>query len=219
MSDKLERMDRLQQIVAECRACGLVETRKKVVFGEGHLDSQVLFVGEGPGQTEDETGRPFVGKSGKLLRDLIKAIGITDCYIANIVKCRPPGNRPPEQSEIDICIKFLKKQIEILSPKAIVLLGRTAVKAIFPDHTGTPIDVLRDKPLNSMKFEGISVVVTYHPSALLRDPGKKPKTLQDFLKIKNLISLLYQDPGHGPVNGDVPTEQLSIPQGVGVHGG
>jgi uracil-DNA glycosylase family 4 len=116
-----------------------------MVFGEGNPNAIVMFVGEGPGKEEQETGRPFVGRCGKLLRDMIRAIEIPEehHYIANVVKDRPPGNRPPENEEIEACSKFLKKQIEIINPKVLVLLGRTAVKALMPNEANTPIGTLR----------------------------------------------------------------------------
>jgi DNA polymerase len=163
-----------------------------MVFGEGSPDAQLLYIGEGPGMDEDLSGRPFVGRSGKLLRNLSEAIGlnlIDQVYIANVCKCRPPNNRPPEPEEIEQCSKFLKKQIEFIGPKLIALLGRTAVKAILPDHAKTPIEVLRGK-VGTLSYEGTPVMVTYHPSALLRDPSRKVLVREDFLWIKNFIGSL-----------------------------
>ena len=124
----MDRLLKLQSIAKKCCNCELGKTRKKLVFGEGNPDALFMVIGEAPGKTEDELGRPFVGRSGQLLRKMLLAIGLDplkDVYISNIVKCRPPGNRDPEKSEIETCIKFLRKQIEIIQPKL-----------IFPDHSG-----------------------------------------------------------------------------------
>jgi DNA polymerase len=165
-----------------------------MVFGEGNPNAIVMFVGEGPGKEEQETGRPFVGRCGKLLRDMIRAIEIPEehHYIANVVKDRPPGNRPPENEEIEACSKFLKKQIEIINPKVLVLLGRTAVKALMPNEANTPIGTLRTfkghlvytQPVTETNHFYASVIVTYHPSALLRTPYRKTDAKEDFLFIQ-----------------------------------
>jgi uracil-DNA glycosylase family 4 len=150
-----------------------------------------MFIGEAPGREEDKQGIPFCGRSGQLLRKMIAAVGLTpeDWYIANIVKDRPPDNRVPEQAEIDSCIRFLRKQIEIIGPELLVLLGRTAVKGLLPQFKDTPIDALRDQTKDAVpiEFEGVRVLVTYHPSALLRDPSKKPKSAADFRYIEAVV--------------------------------
>lgn len=158
-----------------------------MVFGEGGIYATVMFVGEGPGAEEQKAGRPFVGRSGKLLRDMIRAIGISEGghYIANVVKDRPPNNRPPEPEEIACCSKFLKKQIGIIQPKLIVLLGKTAVKGLCPDKEKESIDKLRSLK-GFLHYEGIPVVVTYHPSALLRTPWRKTAAREDFLFIQQV---------------------------------
>jgi DNA polymerase len=168
-----------------------------MVFGEGNPDAIVMFIGEGPGKEEGLTGRPFVGRSGTLLRDMIKAIGIPEehHYIANVVKDRPPGNRPPESEEIEACSKFLKKQIEIIVPRLLVLLGRTAVKAIIPEHAKTRIDNLRSMKGGLTYFVespllNVPVIVTYHPSALLRTPWRKVGAKEDFLFIQEVYKSL-----------------------------
>jgi DNA polymerase len=162
-----------------------------MVFGDGSFDAKIFFTGEGPGADEQRQGIPFVGRSGKLLRKMIEAIGLNreDFYIANVVKDRPPDNRLPEPDEIEFCVKFLKKQIEIIEPKLIVLLGRTAVKGLLPEHKATPLDHLRDqsKELGAFKFNDIPIVVTFHPSALLRDPGRREKAKEDFRYIQNVF--------------------------------
>jgi len=191
MNEKDTRLEKLQEIIKSCRNCILGSSRKKPVFGEGPSNSVVLTIGEAPGREENETGRPFVGRAGKLLRKMLLVIGLDpekNVFIANILKCRPPNNRPPEQREIDECINFLKKQIEIISPEIILLLGRTAVKGLFPEHTKTPLDILRKESKNGlMMYNGIRVLVTYHPSALLRDPSRRVGAHEDFTYLKDLI--------------------------------
>jgi len=154
-----------------------------MVFGDGDPDAWLMFIGEAPGREEDQAGIPFIGRSGQLLRKMIAAIGLTpeDWYIANILKDRPPGNRVPEPEEIGFCIKFLHKQIEIIHPEIIVLLGKTAVKGLMPDRAAARVDDLRQesKSLN-LRYNDIPIIVTYHPSALLRDPSKKVMAAQDF---------------------------------------
>ena len=161
-----------------------------MVFGEGNVNAIVMFIGEAPGKDEDLSGRPFVGRSGKLLRAMIQAIGLMDrCFIANIVRCRPPNNRPPEPEEIESCVKFLDKQIEIISPQLLVLLGRTAVKGLVPEHKAVPLDVLRAASKEgSLLYKGIPALVTYHPSALLRDPSRKVGSAEDFRYLQKKFS-------------------------------
>lgn len=184
--EKTQRLGRLRDIALQCRACPLVLESKKMVFSDGDPDAALMFIGEAPGRDEDASGVPFVGRSGKLLRELIKAVGLNpveDCYIANIVKHRPPGNREPAKEEIEICVKYLRKQIEIIAPKFIVLLGRTAVKGLLPlERSYESIEGLRarSRVAGQLDYMNIPVAVTYHPSALLRDPSKKSKVLEDF---------------------------------------
>ena len=179
---KTERLEKLKNLCEACHQCSLGPTRTKLVFGDGFPDALFVFVGEAPGKDEDRVGLPFVGRSGKLLRAMIQAIEFTDkCYIANICKCQPPKNRPPEDKEIETCVKFLNKQIEIIAPKALVLLGRTAVKGLLPEHKKAPLDLLRGASKeNLLSYNGIPVYVTYHPSALLRDSARKVGALEDF---------------------------------------
>lgn len=178
------RMTKLYEIVEACGACPLVKGRPKFVFGEGSLNALVMFIGEGPGQKEAETGRPFVGRSGTLLRDMIRAIELLeeDYYIANIVKCRPPDNRQPEKEEIEICVKYLRKQIDIIRPKLLVLLGKTAIKGLCPIFAKDSIEKLRSmtKSLGIITYCEIPVMVTYHPSALLRTAWRKVGAKEDF---------------------------------------
>jgi len=190
MDDKLSRLEKLRDVVVQCRACPLYENRPKMVFGEGDPSALIMFVGEGPGADEQREGLPFVGRCGKLLREMIKAIGIIEKhhYIANVVKDRPPGNRPPEPEEIDVCSKFLKKQIEIIAPRLLVLLGRTAVKALIPDHSKTRIEDLRNMK-GCLTYLNIPVIVTYHPSALLRTPWRKAGAKEDFKYLQEIYKM------------------------------
>lgn len=170
----------------ECTACKLSETRHNVVFGEGGENAKVMFVGEGPGETEDLTGRPFVGKAGMLLDKMLLAAEIEreKVYIANIVKCRPPHNRDPEQSEEDACIEHLRNQVRIIRPQLIVCLGRIAAcRLISPDFKVTR------QHGQLIKKGNIMFIGTYHPSALLRNPENKPAAFEDMLK----IAKIYKD--------------------------
>jgi DNA polymerase len=166
----------LRQAALHCRACGLCETRRTVVFGEGPTDAKLMFIGEGPGADEDAQGRPFVGRAGELLTRMITAMGFdraTEVYIANVVKCRPPGNRTPLPEEADACIGFLKRQIRLLSPKVIVTLGATPLLHLFQMKGITKIRG------NWLDWEGIKVMPTYHPAYLLRDERKKIDVWRD----------------------------------------
>lgn len=190
-----KRLLKLKEIALQCTNCELFRTRGSLVFGEGSVDAQIMFVGEGPGKEEDKTGVPFVGRSGKLLRKMIKAIELEEkyYYIANIVKCRPPNNRIPETEEIKMCIKFLKKQIEIIEPTLIVLLGKTAVMGLCPAFTTYSVEKLRSmtKSLGMVTYEDIPVMVTYHPSALLRAAWRKEGAKEDFIFLKNVFNDLF----------------------------
>lgn len=173
-------LENLKYKCLSCRDCKLYKTRNNVVFGEGDPNADIMFVGEGPGQTEDETGRPFVGKAGQLLDKYLLAVGLKreEVYIANIVKCRPPGNRDPEDGEAEACIKHLREQVKIIRPRFIVCLGRIAAcRLISPDFKVTR--------QHGQFFErgGIRFMGTYHPSALLRNPGNRPDAYEDFLKL------------------------------------
>ena len=173
-------LETLKAQCGECTACELSKTRHNVVFGEGNGNADVMFVGEGPGETEDLTGRPFVGKAGILLDKMLLAADIDreKVYIANIVKCRPPKNRDPEKSEEDACIGHLRNQVRLIRPKLIVCLGRIAAcRLISPDFKVTR---QHGEVINK---GNISFIGTYHPSALLRYPENKPAAFEDMLKI------------------------------------
>ena len=165
-----------------CHSCGLCETRTNVVFGQGAEDAEVLFVGEGPGQSEDEQGLPFVGRSGQLLDKYLFAIDLdraSNCYIANIVKCRPPHNRDPLETEQDACIGYLRNQVALIRPKIIVCLGRIAAKRLIDaDYRITK------QHGQWVEKSGVWMTAIYHPSALLRDVSKRPETFDDLLSIR-----------------------------------
>jgi DNA polymerase len=180
--------DRLAALRAEtlgCRRCKLCEQRKTVVFGEGNRHPDVLFVGEAPGAVEDQTGRPFVGPAGQLLDRILQgAMGLqrSDVYIANINKCRPPGNRQPEPDEVAACLPFLRQQVALLQPRVVVALGRTAAQNLL--GTQEPMRALRGRDLT---YEGIPTVVTWHPAFLLRDPSHKRETWEDIKRLNRLL--------------------------------
>ena len=187
--DNISRLGALRDIALQCRQCSLYESRHKLVFGDGSPTAWVMFIGEAPGREEDLSGIPFCGRSGRLLRNMIAAIGLEsdDWYIANILKDRPPANRVPEPEEIACCIKFLHKQIDIIRPQFLVLLGKTAVKGLLPDKADMRMNELRDESKKiEMSVKDIPVLITYHPSALLRDPSKKALAAYDFRFIQAL---------------------------------
>lgn len=171
----------LEQQCNNCTKCGLCATRNNVVIGVGNRDADIMFIGEGPGEQEDIQGEPFVGAAGKLLDDMLSIIDLDreKCYIANIVKCRPPNNRDPLEEEQDACIAYLRNQVALVKPKVIVCLGRVAAKRIIdPEYRitrshGQWID-----------RNDVWITAIYHPSALLRDPSKRPETFDDLLSIR-----------------------------------
>lgn len=182
--------DELKEKCLSCRNCALCQTRRNLVFGVGRQDADVMFVGEGPGEQEDIQGEPFVGAAGKLLDDMMSIIDLdrTNTYIANIVKCRPPGNRDPEEHEQDACIDYLYNQISLIKPKIIICLGRVAAKRlIHPDFR-----ITREHGSWICK-NGIWITAIYHPSALLRDTSKRPETFYDLLEIRNKIKEVHAD--------------------------
>jgi uracil-DNA glycosylase len=175
----------LREAVRACRACGLCAQRKQAVFGVGAATAQWLFVGEGPGADEDELGDPFVGQAGKLLDSMLAAIGLArgrEVYIANVVKCRPPGNRTPTPEESQACAPFLDRQIELLAPRLIVALGKTAATRLL--GTEASLASLRGR---THRYRGTPVVVTYHPAYLLRTLPEKAKAWEDLLFARRLL--------------------------------
>jgi DNA polymerase len=167
----------LEQAVSACRACGLCEGRRNTVFGVGDLQPDWLVVGEAPGENEDLQGEPFVGQAGKLLDNMLAALGVArgrGVYIANVLKCRPPGNRNPEPEEIAQCEPFLRRQVELLRPKVILAMGRFAVHTLL--QTTEPVGRLRGRV---HRYGEVPVVVTYHPAYLLRNLPDKAKAWAD----------------------------------------
>lgn len=192
----IERMDwaALQQDVAACRACGLCRQRRQAVLGVGDTDADWLFIGEGPGAEEDARGEPFVGPAGKLLDAMLAAIDLRrgdDVYIANAVKCRPPGNRTPESAEMAACAPYLKRQIALLQPRLIVLLGRAAAHALLGNQGS--LAGLRGQTFHYFTPEdgagGIPMLVTYHPAYLLRTLPDKAKAWEDLCRARTLMRL------------------------------
>ncbi len=174
----------LERRCLSCRECGLCDTRNHVVFGVGNRQADVLFVGEGPGQQEDLTGIPFVGAAGQLLDEMLRIIDLHrgNCYIANIVKCRPPRNRDPLEIEQAACIGYLWEQIALIQPKIIVCLGRiSAGRLIHPDFR-----ITREHG-QWIQRDGVWYTAMYHPSALLRDVSKRPDTFSDLLRLRAKI--------------------------------
>jgi uracil-DNA glycosylase len=175
------------QVQTDCTRCRLhKQGRKQIVFGVGNPRAELMFVGEGPGADEDEQGEPFVGRAGQLLNKMIEAMGLKreHVYIANVVKCRPPGNRTPEKDECDTCSPFLMRQIDAIGPKAIVALGAVAAKTLL--GVADSMNNLRQR---SYDFRGTTLFVTYHPAYLLRDPRQKAETWKDLQKVMAFLGL------------------------------
>ncbi len=181
----------LETACLSCQKCGLCQARRQVVFGVGNPRAQVMFVGEGPGENEDLQGEPFVGRGGQLLDKYLAAVDLdrrTNVYIANIVKCRPPQNRDPLPEEQEACIPWLRNQFALLRPQIIVCLGRVAAMRLMkPD-----IKITKEHGIFVEK-NGVLMMATLHPAALLRNPGQKPAALEDFLKLREKIDQLGCD--------------------------
>jgi DNA polymerase len=175
----------LDATVKACTDCGLHKGRTNTVFGKGNPDTKVMFIGEGPGRDEDLKGEPFVGRSGQLLTKMLAAIdlGREDVYITNIVKCRPPDNRDPQEDEVRCCEKYLTAQIDVIRPSIICALGRVAAHWLL--DTKESLAGLRS---SENTYHGIPVLVTYHPAALLRNPGLKRGAWEDFKRLRTIIS-------------------------------
>jgi len=176
----------IRENLGECTRCKLHKTRKKIVFGDGNPRAQLVFVGEGPGADEDAQGLPFVGRAGKLLTQMIEAMGLQrkDVYICNVVKCRPPENRQPEKDEVTECSPFLLRQIDTIAPKVIVCLGSTAAQTILQTNRG--ISHFRGEWL---EFRGRKLMATYHPAYLLRNPAAKSEVWKDLQKVMAELGL------------------------------
>jgi len=172
--------------IGDCTRCKLHTLgRRQIVFGVGNPDADLMFVGEAPGADEDVQGEPFVGRAGQLLTKIIEAIGLRrdDVYIANVIKCRPPQNRNPEPDEVDTCEPFLFEQIAAVRPKVIVALGKFAAQALL--RTDDPISRLRGRPFD---YRGATLVPTFHPAYLLRNPSSKREVWEDMKLVKKLLS-------------------------------
>ena len=173
--------DALYEECIHCQKCGLAETRTNVVFGEGARDAEVMFIGEGPGEQEDRTGRPFVGRAGQLLDDMLAMIDLKreKVFIGNMVKCRPPQNRDPLNIEQEACIGYLRNQVALLKPKIIVCLGRIAAMKLIKED----FKITREHG-QWIEKAGVWMMAMYHPSALLRDPRKRPESFEDLKSLQ-----------------------------------
>ena len=176
-----ETWEELEESIKNCKNCKLCNNRTNIVFGEGNKNADVMFIGEGPGADEDAEGRPFVGKAGKLMNNAFEGIGIKreEVYIANVVKCRPPNNRNPEEDEATTCLNYLRNQVLLIKPKIIVLLGSVALKNILGKEYG--ITAARGKWIEK---KDILYMPTWHPAALLRDENKKIEFWNDLKLVK-----------------------------------
>ncbi len=181
--------EELEESIKNCKKCKLCTNRNNIVFGEGNKQAKVMFIGEGPGADEDSQGIPFVGKAGQLMNKCFEGLGIKrqEFYIANIVKCRPPSNRVPEQDEADACLDYLRNQVVLVKPEIIVLLGSTALKNILGKEYG--ITSSRGKWVES---KGILYMPTWHPAALLRDENKKIEFWQDLKEVRKKMESLSE---------------------------
>jgi uracil-DNA glycosylase family 4 len=177
----------IREDLGDCTRCRLHQQgRKQIVFGVGNPEADLMFIGEGPGADEDEQGEPFVGRAGQLLNKMIEAMGIKreDVYIANVVKCRPPGNRTPERDECDTCSPFLYRQIDVIKPKAIVALGAVAAKTLLGLN-----DTMANMRGQWFDYRGTKLRVTYHPAYLLRDPRQKGEAWKDLQEVMKYLGL------------------------------
>ena len=175
----------LEQQCLACQKCALSDTRHNVVFGVGNQNAEVMFIGEGPGENEDLQGEPFVGRAGQLLDDMLEIIDLSrksNVYIANIVKCRPPQNRDPLNTEQDACIGYLRNQVALIRPKIIVCLGRIAAMKIIKED----FKITRE---HGQWFErnGVHMMAMFHPAAILRDPRRRPEAFEDLKKLEKKI--------------------------------
>jgi len=193
----------LYEDVANCQECILAQGRKNPVPGEGPENAEIVFIGEGPGFHEDQQGRPFVGAAGNLLEELLESIGLRreDVYICNVIKCRPPGNRDPSPEEIEACKKFLDRQVEIISPRMIVTLGRISMERYFP---GAKISQIHGQP---RKIGGTIHYPMYHPAAALHQPKWRQVVKDDMSRIPQLLA---QSDGIAEVDLPQDAEQLSL---------
>ncbi len=199
----MSRFDDLIQQIQSCTRCTLSEKRIRAVPGEGEWDADIMFIGEGPGYHEDRQGRPFVGPAGKVLEELLASIGLRrqDVYITNMIKCRPPNNRDPLPGEMESCRSYLDEQIEMISPKVIVTLGRFSFAKFFP---GESISRARGKP---RRWKDLIVYPMYHPAATLHNPNLRPALETDFNRLPSLIQNVVEAPEPAP---EATSQQLSL---------
>ena len=186
-SDPASALRLIREDIGDCTRCRLhKQGRKQIVFGVGNPKAELMFIGEAPGADEDEKGEPFVGRAGQLLTNMIKAMGLSreEVYIANIIKCRPPGNRTPERDECETCSPFLFRQIEVVKPKVIVALGAVAAKTLLAVNAS--MGELRGRWYD---FRNTKLAVTYHPAFLLRDPRQKKETWKDLQMVMKELGL------------------------------
>ena len=191
MPQEIIPLETLYDQASRCRGCELWQGRTNLVFGVGNPQADVLIVGEAPGEQEDLQGEPFVGRAGKLLNEMLGYAGLRreDVYIANVLKCRPPFNRDPRPEEAQACRAFLMRQLELLEPKVLILMGRHAVNALLAESNIRSIEALREKHHECTLFgKTVPTVVTYHPSYLLRNPVAKEKSWHDLLLAKSLLA-------------------------------
>jgi DNA polymerase len=184
---KAETLDEVYDLIKDCTKCSLGETRNKFVFGSGNPNADVMLIGEAPGAEEDKQGLPFVGRAGKLLTDILKAINFSreDVYIANILKCRPPNNRDPKPDEIETCRPHLNKQMDLIKPKVILCLGKVAANSLLNKR-----ESLSNFRGNVYEYNNTKVMVTYHPAALLRNPQWKRRCWEDVQQFRKLYDKL-----------------------------
>jgi uracil-DNA glycosylase len=187
VTDPVQALKLIREDLGDCTRCRLhKQGRKQIVFGVGNPKAELMFIGEAPGADEDQQGEPFVGRAGQLLNNMIKAMGLRreDVYIANIIKCRPPGNRTPERDECETCSPFLMRQIAAIKPKAIVALGAVAAKTLLAINA--PMSEFRGRWFD---FRGTKLAVTYHPAFLLRDPRQKKETWKDLQMVMKELGM------------------------------
>ena len=187
VTDAVQALRLIREGLGDCTRCRLSrQGRKQIVFGVGNPKAELMFIGEAPGADEDQQGEPFVGRAGQLLNNMIKAMGLRreDVYIANIIKCRPPGNRTPERDECETCSPFLMRQIAAIKPKAIVALGAVAAKTLLAINA--PMSEFRGRWFD---FRGTKLAVTYHPAFLLRDPRQKKETWKDLQMVMKKLGM------------------------------
>jgi DNA polymerase len=203
VSDPVKALKIIREDLGDCTRCVLhKQGRKQIVFGVGNPRAELMFVGEGPGADEDAQGEPFVGRAGQLLNNMIKAMGISreQVYIANIVKCRPPGNRTPEREECETCSPFLMRQIAVVKPKVIVALGAVAAKTLLAMSASMmqlrgrfyefkPAGIRNDDRSNDPRWDGCKLAVTYHPAFLLRDPRQKGEAWKDLQMVMKELGM------------------------------